>query len=249
MLLPNVAHEFQRYVVAILFTARYSGFASERALRSHRPPLSGTNRVNNILSPSAIETWNMNFETFCPCSTEALQMMSELQRIPAVVSAEIVLDLIYRTCQHEAMMQCKSCKQTPQPCIVIFQALSEQCLPLLEALCSTYNIATQPGFFDQAILAMGQSTSRYICIRNMASLGQTELEEEETKLLVGTIIGQRLRRLLVLMESLMVMLENSNPHQNGIATPRTIKSPAERIMNKLKALMQTIDGRDAIPSP
>lgn len=187
----------------------------------------------------------MNFDNVCPCSTEALQMMSELQNVPAVVNAEVVLDLICRICQQgETMMQCKSCKKTPQPSIVIFQALSEQCLPLLEALCSTYDITTQPSFFDQATLAMGQSTSRYICIRNRASLGQIELEEEETKLLVGTIIGQRLRRLLGLMESLMVMLGNSNSHQNGIATRRTIKSPAELIMNKLKALMESIDGRE-----
>ncbi|KAJ5528283.1 hypothetical protein N7513_012442 [Penicillium frequentans] len=174
--------------------------------------------------------------------------MSELQSIPAVVNAEIVLDFIYRVCQQgEAIVQCKFCKQTPQPSIVILPALYEQCLPLLEALCSTYNIATQPGFFDSAMLALEQPASRYICIRDKAILGTIELEEEETKLLVGTIIGQRLRRLLDLMETLKVILENPKTLLSGIATLRTTKSPAELIMNRLKALMETIDERDAIP--
>ncbi|KAJ5547339.1 hypothetical protein N7494_004924 [Penicillium frequentans] len=187
----------------------------------------------------------MNSNGFCcPCSTEALQMMSELQSIPAVVNAEIVLDLIYRICQQgEAIVQCKFCKAF----IVILPALYEQCLPLLEALCSTYNIATQPGFFDSAMLALEQPASRYICIRDKAILGTMELEEKETKLLVGTIIGQRLRRLLDLMETLKVILENSNTLLSGIATLRTTKSPDELIMNRLKALMETIDERDAIP--
>lgn len=174
--------------------------------------------------------------------------MSEVQNIPAVVNAEILLELIYRICQQgEAMVQCKICIQNLQHSIVVLSSLSEQCLPLLEALCSTYDIATQPGFFDSAMLAMEQLTSRYICIRDTAILGQIVLKEEETKLLVGTIIGQRLGRLLDLMKSLMVMLENSNSHLNGIATLHTIKSSAELTINRLKALMETIDERDAIP--
>lgn len=130
----------------------------------------------------------MGFNDVCPCSIEGLQIISELQNIHAVVNAEMSLDLIYRICQQgEAMMQCKSCMQLPQPSIVILPALSEKYLSLLEALYSTYDIATQPGFFDSAMLAMEHPTSRFICIRNTVLLGQLELEEEETKLLVDNL--------------------------------------------------------------
>jgi hypothetical protein len=177
--------------------------------------------------------------------------MSELQNIHAVVDTEIILDLIFRICQEgETMAQCKSCMQTPQPSIVAIPALSEHCIPLLEALCSTYDIATQPGFFDSAMLAMEQSTSRFICIRNRALLGQTELDENETRLLIRTIIGQRLGRLLDVMESLnsslLVILAVAPSQQNEAAPFRTLRSSVKSIITRLRALVKTIDERDAI---
>lgn len=192
----------------------------------------------------------MTSNDVCICSIGCLRILSELQNIHDVVDAEMILDLVYRLCrQGETMVQCKSCIQIPQPSMVTLPALFEKCLALLEALFSTYDIATQPGFFDSAMLAMEQPTSRFICIRNTALLGQMELDGNETSLLVRMIIGQRLRRILNLMESLngsvFVMLENSHSCQNRTAALRNLKSSVESTIGRLRALMETVDERNA----
>ena len=65
------------------------------------------------------------------------------------------------------------------------------------------------------------------------------------------IIGQRLRRLLYLMDSLdgslLVMLETSHSHRNGTSTLRNTISSVESVMNRLKALRETVFESDTIP--
>lgn len=195
----------------------------------------------------------MNIDAPCYCSVEVFQIMSELQNVHAVVDVETALDLIHRVCgQEKAVIQCKDCTKTPQSSVVTLPALSEQCLPLLEALCSAYNISTQPGFFDSAMLAFDQTPSSFICIRSKVILGQTELDEDETRLLVRTLLGRSLIRLVELMEGLkgvlLAMLESSHSHQNGTAMIRACESSMESIISRLAVLMQIIDGEcDAGP--
>ncbi|KAJ5117948.1 hypothetical protein N7476_006737 [Penicillium atrosanguineum] len=189
----------------------------------------------------------MNIEVPCHCSIETLQILSELQNVHAVVHVETALDLIHRACgQGKNMIECKDCAKTPQTSIGTLPALSEQCLPLFEALCSAYDISTQPGFFDSAMLAVDQTASSFICIRSKVILGQTELDEDETRLLVRTLLGRSLMKLVELMEDLKgllsAMLDNSHTHRNGIASIRACESSMESIISRLAVLMQIIEG-------
>ncbi|KAJ5592043.1 uncharacterized protein N7459_002412 [Penicillium hispanicum] len=193
---------------------------------------------------------NMNVENTCHCSIEALQIGSELQNVHAVVDVETILDLIHRVCrQGQIIVRCKSCTKTSQSSLVTLPALSEQCLPLLEALCSAYNISTQPSFFDSAILAFEQPPSPLFCIRSQVLLGRTELDEDETRLLVRTLIGRSLMRLVELMENLkavlLALLENSQTHRNGLAAIQAYESSVESTIGRLAVLMQIIEGEAA----
>ncbi|KAJ5765808.1 hypothetical protein N7520_005367 [Penicillium odoratum] len=148
------------------------------------------------------------------------------------------------------MVQCKNCIETPHPSIVTFPALSEQCLPLLEALCAAYDIPTQSGFFDPAML-VEQQCSQFICIRSKILFGKTELDEDEMRLLIRTIIRESLRRLVKLMESLkdslLLGLDNSHSdHRNGASTFHAYKSSVESIMSQLVVLKEALDGESNI---
>lgn len=189
----------------------------------------------------------MNIDAPCPCSIETLQILSDLQNVHTVVHVETALDLIQRVCgQGKSVIQCKDCAKTPQTSIEVLPALSEQCLPLLEALCSAYGISTQPGFFDSAMLAVDQAATTFICIRSKVILGQTELDEDETRLLVRTLLGRSLLKLVELMGDLKgmlsAMLENSRIHRNSTATIRACESSMESIIGRLAVLMQIIEG-------
>lgn len=189
----------------------------------------------------------MNADGSCPCSIETLQIMSELQNVHAVVDVETALDLIHRVCgQGKSIIKCKVCTKTPQSPVVTLPALSEHCLPLLEALCSAYDISTQPGFFDSAMPAFDQTPSSLICIRSKVILGQTELDEDETRLLVRTLLGRSLIRLVELMEGLkgvlLAMLESEHNHRNTTATIRACESSMESIISRLAVLMQITEG-------
>lgn len=188
----------------------------------------------------------MAFESACQCSMEALKILSELQNMHAVVNVEIILDLIHRVCtQGSRMVQCQDCVKTPQSSIVALPALSEKCLPLLEALCSAYDISTQLGFFDSAMLAFEQPPSLFICIRSKVMLGDTELDEGESRLLVRTVLGRNLVRLVQLMEGLkgilLVMLKSCQTFHNSTSTLRACELSVETTISRLAVLMQIIE--------
>lgn len=173
--------------------------------------------------------------------------MADLQNVHAVVDVETILDLTHRVClQGEAMVHCKDCIKTTQSSIVTLPALSESCLPLLEALCAAYDISTQPGFFDSAMLAFEQQPSPIICIRSKVFLGRTELDDVEARLLVRTLLARNLMRFVELMddlkEVLTVLLDNTHVHRNGIATLRAYESSVESTIGRLAVLMQVIEG-------
>lgn len=189
----------------------------------------------------------MSIESPCRCSMDILQIMSDLQNVQAMVDVDVILDLIHRLCrQGKAFVQCESCTETTQPSIVTLPALSEQCLPLLEALCSAYNATGQPGFFDSAMLAFEQPPSSFICIRSKVVLGQTELDEDEARLLVRTLLARSLIGLVELMESLksklLIMLDKPHGHRNGNATLRACESSVESTISRLAGLIQSIEG-------
>lgn len=191
----------------------------------------------------------MAFETPCDCSLAALQMMTELQGFHTFVDVDTVLDLIDRLCQQGSIIvQCEACEKSPTSSVVTLPALSEQCLPLLEALCSAYNISTQPGFFDSAMLPFEQPQSSFICVRSKVILGQTELNEGEGKILVRALLGRSLIRLVELMEGLkkklLVMLDKQHAPQNGSAALRACEASVESTISRLAVLMQTIEGEN-----
>ncbi|OKO90560.1 hypothetical protein PENSUB_13277 [Penicillium subrubescens] len=195
----------------------------------------------------------MSFESCCQCSIEALKILSELQNVHAVVNVETILDLIQRVCtQGSNMVQCKDCIKSPQSSIVALPALSKKCLPLLEALCSAYDISTQPGFFDSAMLAFEQPPLPFICIRSKVTLGETELDESESRLLVRTVLGQSLVRLVQLMEGLkgilLVMSKSSHTSHNSPSTLRACELSVDTTISRLAVLMQIIEGdSDNVP--
>ena len=189
----------------------------------------------------------MGSDSPCRCSLEAFRIQSDLQNVHAVVEVETILDLIHRIChQGQIMVQCDDCMKSARSSIVTLPAMSEQCLPLLEALCSAYDISTQPGFVDSAMLAFEQPPSPFICVRSRVILGTTELDEDETRLLVRTMLGKSLMRLVELMENLksvlLVLLEAPSDHQKATTTLRTYETSVESTISRLAVLMQVIEG-------
>ncbi|KAJ5698839.1 hypothetical protein N7462_000844 [Penicillium macrosclerotiorum] len=183
----------------------------------------------------------------CRCSTEALQIMSDLQNVHAVIDAETVLGLVNRVChQGMLMVHCEDCTKELQYSVVTLPTLSEQCLPLLEALCSAYDITSQPSFFDTAMLTFDPPASHFICVRSKVIFGQTELDEAEIRLLVRTLLGRNLMRLVELMEGLKgilpVLSEGPSTHRNGSATLKACESSLESIIGRLAVLVQIIQG-------
>lgn len=183
----------------------------------------------------------------CKCSLEALKVMADLQNVHAVVDVETILNLTQRVwLQGNAMVQCESCIKAAQSSIVNLPALSEGCLPLLEALCAAYDISTQPGFFDSAMLAFEQPASPIICIRSQAFLGRTELDDFEARLLVRTLLARDLIRFVELMETLRevltVLLDDSHVNRNARTTLRACESTVESTISRLAVLVQVVEG-------
>lgn len=175
--------------------------------------------------------------------------MSELQNVHTVVDVETILDLIHRTCrQGTIMVHCKGCTKTTNPSAVTLPGLLEQCLPLVEALCSAYDISMQPGFFDSAMLALEQPPSPFVCIQNKVVLGQRELDEDEARLLVRILLRRNLMRLVELMGSLnrtlQVMTESSHAHRNAVGLG-SYEASVESTISRLVVLMQIIEGESA----
>lgn len=183
----------------------------------------------------------------CQCSMDALQIMTELRNVGTVVDLGIILDLVHRVCrQEQAMVSCNSCQKNPQSSIVTLPALAEQCLSLFEAACSTYNIARRNVLFDPAVLAFEQPVPQFICIRSKTVLGQMELDDEESGLLVKMLLNRSLVRLLEILEVLKGILaglskDHSHPHRAGVATLRACESSVDSTIHRFAVFMEHID--------
>lgn len=190
----------------------------------------------------------MNSETSCHCSKELLQISLELQRFQAIVDADFVLNLIHRLCQQgKSIVQCAGCSKVPHTPILAIPKLFEQFVPLLEALCSAYDISIHPGFFDSAMLCFEQPPATFVCVRSKVVFGQTELDDDESRLLVRALLGRTLFKLVELTEclksKLSVMLDEPQAHVNGTTTTlKSCQSSAETIISRLIGLIQVVEG-------
>jgi hypothetical protein len=175
---------------------------------------------------------------------EELHLMNELRNIHTVVELGTVFDLIHRVCsQGQAIIKCKDCRRSPQASIMTFPALAEQCLLLFEAICAAYSINRQNTLFDPTILAFEQQIPPFICVRSAVLLGQTELNEEESVLLVRMLLSRNLMRLLGLLEALRDIMrarpkETVHTQRNGTMSFRAWDTSIESIIHRLVIFME-----------
>lgn len=189
---------------------------------------------------------SMDYPSACQCSMDALRIMSELRNVNTVVDLGIILDLVHRVCrQGQAMVNCSSCKKKPQSSIVTLPAIAEQCLSLFEAVCSTYSIFRRNALFDPTALAFEQPLPQFICVRSKTVLGQMELDEEESDLLVKMLLNRSLLRLLEILEILKGIVASwskdpSHLHRTGAATLRACESSVDSTINRFAVFMEHI---------
>lgn len=186
----------------------------------------------------------METENTCQCSMEVLHLMNELRSIHTVVELGKVFDLIHRVCnQGQAIIKCKDCRRSPQASIMTFPTLAEQCLLLFEAICGAYSINRHNTLFDPTILAFEQQLPPFICVRSAVLLGQTELDEEESVLLVRILLSRSLMRLLGLLEALRDVMQARSKgtvltHRTGTVSLRSWDASIESIIHRLVIFME-----------
>ncbi|KAF4182189.1 hypothetical protein CNMCM8694_006100 [Aspergillus lentulus] len=123
------------------------------------------------------------------------------------------------------------------------QCQSEQCLLLFEAICAAYSINRQNTLFDPTILAFEQQLPPFICVRSAVLLGQTELNEEESVLLVRMLLSRNLMRLLGLLEALRDVMrarpkETVHTRRTGTVSFRSWDASIESIVHRLVIFME-----------
>ncbi|GFF95830.1 hypothetical protein IFM47457_10561 [Aspergillus lentulus] len=124
-----------------------------------------------------------------------------------------------------------------------FPTLAEQCLLLFEAICAAYSINRQNTLFDPTILAFEQQLPPFICVRSAVLLGQTELNEEESVLLVRMLLSRNLMRLLGLLEALRDVMrarpkETVHTRRTGTVSFRSWDASIESIVHRLVIFME-----------
>lgn len=198
----------------------------------------------------------MDTESPCQCSVDALQMMTEFRNVHTVVDLDTILDLVHRVARHgQAMVNCSSCRKSPQSLIVALPGLAEQCLSLFEAVCSTYNIARRNILFDTAELAFDQALPQFICIKSKTVLGQMELDDDESGDLVRMHLNWSLAQLLELLEVLRDILRarsegTTHSHLVGVPALRACESSVESTIHRVATFMQQIEVESSKnPSP
>ncbi|KAG2021481.1 hypothetical protein GB937_004820 [Aspergillus fischeri] len=123
------------------------------------------------------------------------------------------------------------------------QCQSEQSLLLFEAICAAYSINRQNTLFDPAILAFEQQLPPFICVRSAVLLGQTELNEEESVLLVRILLSRNLMRLLGLLEGLRDVMrarpkDTVHTYRTGTVSSRSWDTSIESIIHRLVIFME-----------
>ncbi|KAF7175601.1 hypothetical protein CNMCM7691_009166 [Aspergillus felis] len=121
--------------------------------------------------------------------------------------------------------------------------VAEQCLLLFEAICAAYNINRQNALFEPTILAFEQQLPPFICVRSAVLLGQTELNEEESVLLIRMLLSRNLMRVLGLLEALRDVMrarpkETVHTHRTGTMSFRSWDASIESIIHRLVIFME-----------
>ncbi|KAF7589696.1 hypothetical protein BBP40_003943 [Aspergillus hancockii] len=173
--------------------------------------------------------------------------MSELRNVHTVVELETILDLVQRVYgQGQAMLNCKECRKTPpQASFLTIPALADQCLSLFEAVCSAYSITRKNSLFDPNILAFEQPLPQFICIRSKVQLGETDLDETETGMLVRMLLSRNSLSLLGLLEALQGIIrtlsaDSNQTHRTGAATLRAYESSVQSTMHRFAVFIEHI---------
>ncbi|KAK1142748.1 hypothetical protein N8T08_007380 [Aspergillus melleus] len=163
----------------------------------------------------------METEGKCQCSMNAVQILTELRNAHTVVELGTILDLVHRVySQGQTILQCKKCRENAQSSFVTIPALAEQCLCLFEAICLAYGISRQNTLFDPGVLACEQPLPQFICIRSKVQLGETEMDEEDSGVLVRMLLSRNLMRLVDLLKAVREILQslskdNTQSHRTG----------------------------------
>ncbi|KAL6236131.1 hypothetical protein BDW75DRAFT_250319 [Aspergillus navahoensis] len=179
---------------------------------------------------------SMESEAACQCSISALQIMNELRSVPTVVELETILGLVDRIhMQGQAMLKCKDCRANPGSTLMTLPALTDQSLALFEAACLAYNVTRKDALFDQSL-------PQFLCIRSKIQLGQMELDDDETAMLVRMLLGKNSMKLLELLKGLQSLTKDcGQSHRTGVATLRTCESPVEPSIRRLAVFMEQIE--------
>ncbi|KAL4980980.1 hypothetical protein BDW66DRAFT_163957 [Aspergillus desertorum] len=186
---------------------------------------------------------SMESETTCQCSISVLQFMNELRSVPTVVELETILNLVDRIhSQGQAMLKCKECRVNPGPTLMTLPALTDQSLALFEAACLAYNVTRKDGMFDPSL-------PQFLCIRSKIQLGQMELDDDETVMLVRMLLGKNSKKLLELLKGLQSLAKDcGQSHRTGVATLRACESSVEPSIRRLAAFMEQIEAEQGRPA-
>lgn len=189
----------------------------------------------------------METEGSCRCSMNAVQILTELRNVHTVVELGTILDLVHRVySQGQAILQCKECRNKPPSAFVTMPALAEQCLCLFEAICLAYGISRQNTLFDPGALAFEQPLPQFICIRSKVQLGETEMDEEDSGILVRMLLGRNLIKLVDLLKATREILrslskDNTQTHRTGPL--RTCESSIEATIRRIAVFIEQIEFR------
>ncbi|KAL2814377.1 hypothetical protein BDW59DRAFT_167202 [Aspergillus cavernicola] len=184
----------------------------------------------------------MDSETGCQCSIGVMQIMNELRSVHAVVELETILNLVERIhSQGQSMLECKECRANPGSSFVTLPALTDQCLALFEAACLAYNVTRKNNLFDPLIFAFEQHLPRFLCIRTKILLGQMELDDDETGVLVRMLLGKNSMKLKGLLRGLRSLSrESGRSHGMGVTTLRACE-PVESAIHRIVTFMEQLD--------
>ncbi|KAL4920753.1 hypothetical protein BDW62DRAFT_163114 [Aspergillus aurantiobrunneus] len=180
---------------------------------------------------------SMDSEASCQCSIGALQIMNELRSVNTMVELETILDLVERIHnQGQAMLRCKECRANPGPSLMTLPALTDQSLALFEAACLAYNVTRKDALFDASL-------PQFLCIRSKIQLGQMELDEDETGVLVRMLLGKNSMKLLELLKGLRSLSKDcGQPHRAGVPTLRGHESSVESAIHRIAVFIEQIEG-------
>lgn len=101
--------------------------------------------------------------------------------------------------------------------------------------------------FDPAMLAFEEPLSQFICMRSKTVLGQIELDEKESLMMVRTLLGRNLMKILEVLETLQKIFVSLGKEAvgggrcSGPATLRACESSVEATMQRFAVFMKQVE--------